>query len=174
MDNNSFVKLYRSLLDWEWWDDKNVTRLFLTILLSVNWTDRNWHGMVIEKGSIFTSIDHLSKKSGLTNQQTKTAIKKLKSTGEITIKTTNKGTLVTVENWGKYQFVPEKVTNKITSDLTNEQQTTNKQVTNDQLQLKNIKNIKNVNNDKNDYPEGIQIGQRYVDPVTGRMRMRVR
>ena len=159
---NSFIKLYRSLLDWEWWDDKNVTRLFLTILLSVNWQTKKWHGMTIEKGSVFTSTEHLSKKSGLTMQQTRTALNKLKSTGEITIKSTNKGTLVTVENWAKYQFMPEEVTNKSTSNPTNNQQTTNKQITNDQQQLKKEKNKKNINNIKN-------VGEPYRDS-TGRIR----
>lgn len=159
---NSFIKLYRSLLDWEWWDDKNVTRLFLTILLSVNWQTKKWHGMTIEKGSVFTSTEHLSKKSGLTMQQTRTALNKLKSTGEITIKSTNKGTLVTVENWAKYQFMPEEVTNESTSNPTNNQQTTNKQITNDQQQLKKEKNKKNINNVKN-------VGEPYRDS-TGRIR----
>ena len=159
---NSFIKLYRSLLDWEWWDDKNVTRLFLTILLSANWQTKKWHGTTIEKGSVFTSIEHLSKKSGLTMQQTRTALNKLKSTGEITIKSTNKGTLVTVENWGKYQFMPEEITNESTSNPTNNQQTDNKQITNDQQQLKKEKNKKNINNIKN-------VGEPYRDS-TGRIR----
>ena len=159
---NSFIKLYRSLLDWEWWDDKNVTRLFLTILLSVNWQTKKWHGMTIEKGSVFTSTEHLSKKSGLTMQQTRTALNKLKSTGEITIKSTNKGTLVTVENWAKYQFMPEEVTNKSTSNPTNNQQADNKQITHDQQQLKKEKNKKNINNIKN-------VGEPYRDS-TGRIR----
>ena len=159
---NSFIKLYRSLLDWEWWDDKNVTRLFLTILLSVNWQTKKWHGMTIEKGSVFTSIEHLSKKSGLTMQQTRTALNKLKSTGEITIKSTNRGTLVTVENWGKYQFMPEEITNESTNNPTNNQQTSNKQITNNQQQLKKEKNKKNINNVKN-------VGEPYRDS-TGRIR----
>ena len=159
---NSFIKLYRSLLDWEWWDDKNVTRLFLTILLSANWQTKKWHGMTIEKGSVFTSTEHLSKKSGLTMQQTRTALNKLKSTGEITIKSTNKGTLVSVENWGKYQFMPEEITNESTSNPTNNQQTDNKQITNNQQQLKKEKNKKNINNIKN-------VGEPYRDS-TGRIR----
>ena len=159
---NSFIKLYRSLLDWEWWDDKNVTRLFLTILLSVNWQTKKWHGMTIEKGSVFTSTEHLSKKSGLTMQQTRTALNKLKSTGEITIKSTNKGTLVSVENWAKYQFMPEEITSESASNPTNNQQTTNKQITNEQQQLKKEKNKKNINNIKN-------VGEPYRDS-TGRIR----
>lgn len=166
--DNSFIKLYRSLLDWEWWDDQNVTRLFLTILLSVNWQEKQWHGLTITSGQMFTSIDHLAQKSGLSLQQTRTALKKLISTGEITNKSTNNGRLITVENWGKYQHCPEKVTNKTTDNLTIEQQTDNKQVTNDQQQLKKDKNNKNLNNDKN------ILGQQYIDPITGRKRMRVR
>lgn len=173
MSDNSYIKLFRSLLDWEWWDNKNVTRLFLTILLSVNWEDKSWHGMVIEHGTMFTSLNHLSKKSGLTLQQTRTALKKLISTGEITTTPTSKGTLVRVENWGKFQHIPEKVTSEITDERTDEQQTSNKQVTNDQQQLKNIKNIRNKES-LSYAPENVKIGEQYCDPVTGRLRMRVR
>ena len=118
--------------------------------------------MTIEKGSVFTSIEHLSKKSGLTMQQTRTALNKLKSTGEITIKSTNRGTLVTVENWGKYQFMSEEITNESTNNPTNNQQTSNKQITNNQQQLKKEKNKKNINNVKN-------VGEPYRDS-TGRIR----
>jgi len=173
MNDNSFIKLYRSLLEWEWWDNKNVTRLFLTILLNVNWQDKKWHGITIEKGSMFTSLDHLSEKSGLSIQQTRTALNKLISTGEITSKPTSNGTLVTVENWGKYQFVPTEPTHDSTSRLTNDQQTDNKRTTNDQQQLKNNKNIKNLNNLKNDTTESIKVGEPYKDPVTGRIRFKV-
>lgn len=169
--DNSFIKLYRSLLDWEWWDDKNVTRLFLTILLMVNWQDKNWHGITIKAGSTFTSVDHLAKKSGLTISQTRTALNKLKSTGEISSKTANNGQLVTVENWAKFQFVPENIANEISSDITNQSQTDIKRVSNEYQQLKKDNKYKNINNIKND---SIQVGQRYIDPITGRIRMRIR
>lgn len=168
--DNSFIKLYRSLLDWEWWDDKNTTRLFLTILLTVNWKDKQWHGMTIKAGELWTSIDHLAKKSGLTPSQTRTAIKKLISTGEITNKTANNGQLITVENWAKFQFQPETIANEITNDLTNESQTDNKRIANESQQLKKDNKYKNINNDKND----VVVGQQYIDPITGRKRMRIR
>lgn len=123
---NGFIKIYRSFLDWEWWDDINTFRLFMTILLLANWKDKRWHGKVIPRGSFWTSIESLSKKSGLTFQQTRTALDKLISTGEITSEVTNEGRLITVANYDFYQSVDEPATNEITNDLTSKQQTSNK------------------------------------------------
>jgi len=75
-------------------------------------------------------------------QQVRTALDKLKSTQEITIKTTNKYTVVTIANWEDYQSTEENVTSKSTGRATNEQQTNNKQITNNQQQRKNDKECK--------------------------------
>lgn len=126
---NGHIKLHRSILDWEWWDDINTFRLFMTILLLANWKEKKWHGRTIKRGSLWTSLQTLSQRSGLTMQQTRTALSKLISTGEITDEVTNEGRLVTVVNYGKYQAGNFEATNESTSNLTNEQQTTNKRVT---------------------------------------------
>jgi CTP-dependent riboflavin kinase len=126
---NGFVKIYRSLLEWEWWDDINTFRLFMTILLLANWKEKKWHGKTIARGSLWTSLDTLSKESGLTIQQTRTALEHLKSTGEITDQSTNDGRLITVENYSKFQDEEKKVTSKVTSKLTSDQQTANKRLT---------------------------------------------
>ena len=36
MLKNGYIKLYRSLLDWEWYDDTVTKCLFLHLLLTVN------------------------------------------------------------------------------------------------------------------------------------------
>ena len=100
---NGFVKIYRSFLDWEWWDDKNTFRLFMTILLLANWKDKKWHGKVIPRGSFWTSLESLSKKSGLTLKQTRTSLNKLIATGEVASKGANDGRLITVVNYDVYQ-----------------------------------------------------------------------
>lgn len=123
---NGFVKIYRSFLDWEWWDDINTFRLFMTILLLANWKDKRWHGKVIPRGSLWTSIESLSKKSGLTFQQTRTALDKLISTGEITSKVTNEGRLITVANYDFYQSLDDSATSESTSESTSKQQASNK------------------------------------------------
>ena len=127
-NNNGYVKLHRKLFEWEWWDDINTFRLFVTILLMANWKPKKWRGRVIPRGSCWTSLRELSKKSGLTYQQTRTALDKLISTGEITDKVTHRGRLVTVVNYDVYQSDNENVTDKLTDKNADNQQTSNTQV----------------------------------------------
>ena len=123
---NGFVKIHRSILDWEWWDDINTFRLFMTILLLANWKEKRWHGKVIPRGSLWTSIDSLARKSGLTQRQTRTALEKLISTNEVTSEATNEGRLITVVNYGLYQDVVAEATNEMTNETAGKRQASDK------------------------------------------------
>ena len=67
------------------------------------------------------------------------ALDYLKTTNRITIKTTNKFTIISICNWDEYQV---KTTSKTTSKTTNQQPTSNQPAT-------TYKNNKNKKNDKN-------------------------
>lgn len=121
MKNNSWVKIYRSFLEWEWYDDTNTKILFLHILLKANFKTKNWRGEEIKRGSFITSLENLSKQTGLSIMQVRTSISKLISTSEITKQSSSQYTVITVNNYETYQGV--------TSKATNEQQTDNKRVT---------------------------------------------
>ena len=125
---NGFVKIHRGILEWEWWDDINTFRLFMTILLLANWKEKKWHGKVIPRGSLWTSIASLSERSGLSVQQTKTSLAKLKSTGEKTDEATNEGRLVTVVNYGLYQAVDALPTDNLTNESTSNQPASNQRL----------------------------------------------
>ena len=129
--NNGWIKLHRSLLDWEWYDDVNVTRLFLHCLFKANHADKNYRGTVVKRGTFLTGRDLLAVETGLSVQQIRTAFTKLKSTNELTIKSSRQGTVVEVVNYDKFQDT--------TNKPTNEQPTSNQQVTSN----KNEKNDKN-------------------------------
>ena len=135
-----WICLYKKLINWEWYQDGNTCRLFIHLLLLANYEDKYWQGQLIKRGQLVTSLEHLSDDLGLSVQQIRTSIKKLKSTGEITSKATNKYTLVTIERYEDYQSKEEKATSKIT----NEQQTNNKQIT-------TTNNITNINKIKLNY-----------------------
>lgn len=124
---NGFIKVHRSILEWEWWDDINTFRLFMTILLLANWKEKKWHGKVIPRGALWTSLPSLSDASGLSVQQTRTALMKLKSTGEITDEPTGGGRLVTVVNYELYQAVDVLPTDDSTGIPTGNQQASNMQ-----------------------------------------------
>lgn len=125
-DASGFVKLDRKILNWEWWDDMNVFRLFVTILLMANWEDKSWHGREIKRGQLFTSISSLSKKSGLTVKQTRVALNKLIRTREVASERASNGTLLTVVNYDVYQSDKKKRANKRASNRANEGQTKGK------------------------------------------------
>lgn len=136
IENGGFIKLYRSMLKWEWYDDINVKVLFLHLLLKANYENKKWRGIEIQRGELITSISQLSKETQLTPQQVRTCIKKLKKTGEITSKTTSKFTLIHIEKYSFFQTQEQEYNKEITNkqqtnnnQITNKQQTNNKQVT---------------------------------------------
>ena len=122
---NGYIKLHRQIIEWEWYTDPNVMRLFIHCLLSANRQTQKWQGITIDKGSFITSYDKLAHSLNLSVQQIRTAINKLKSTNEITNKTTRHYSIITVNNWDCYQD-----NNKQDNiQITNNQQTNNKQIT---------------------------------------------
>lgn len=123
--DNGYLKLFRCMTDWEWYSNIPTCRLFLHILLKTNWKAGRFQGKEIPVGSFVTSVGHLAEQTGLTVQQVRTALSNLKSTGEITVKSTNKYSVISVVNWAKFQ-VQDDSDNK---QATNNQQTSNKQIT---------------------------------------------
>lgn len=122
--STGFVAFPRGLTAWEWYDDHNTCRLFFHLMLTVNWEPKNWHGIVIEAGSRVASIQVLADETGLTVQNIRTSIKRLKSTGYLTIKTTNKYSVLSLENWKEISGA---------NKLSNKQSTGNQQAANNQL-----------------------------------------
>lgn len=132
---SGWVKLHRSLLDWEWYSDCNVVYTFVHLLLEANWEDKKWRGIVIPRGSLLTSLSKLAKELKLSVQQLRTVFNKLQKTNDITIKSTNGYSLIIVVNYDLYQASSEEATHPSTSGATNEQQanqqTKNKNSTNE-------------------------------------------
>lgn len=137
--DEEYLKVFRKMVFWEWYTDVNTTKLFLHCLLMANWRPGRWKGISYERGQFFTSIDNLSKETGLTVQEVRTALDHLKATNEVTSKTTNRYTLITVVSFEKYQGEQQA---KQQANQHAEQQTSNKQLTNKQQQNKNNKNNK--------------------------------
>lgn len=135
MLGTGYIRLYRSLLNWEWYQDGNTKAVFLHLLLTANYEPQKWQGIVVERGQKITSYNALAHETGLSVQQVRTAVKHLVSTGEITYKAASKYGLVTVKNYDLYQ----QPTDKPTGD----QQAANSQPTGDQQSANNNERKKN-------------------------------
>jgi len=123
--HRGFVTLHRRIVDWEWYSDINVFRVFTHLILTANWEPKKWRGKLIKRGQRIISLSKIAEETGLTEQQARTALSKLKLTSEITTTTTNKYTLVTLTNYDFYQSKENQITRKIT----NEKQSNNNQTT---------------------------------------------
>lgn len=98
-----WICLHRGLLDWEWYSDINVTRLFIHCLLRANHKPKQWRGIDIDRGQFWTSLPSLEQETGLSASQIRTCINKLKSTGELAVKSQATGRMITVLKYNSYQ-----------------------------------------------------------------------
>lgn len=155
---NGWIKLHRKILDWEWFTSPSTLQLFIYLLLRANKEDKKWRGILIKRGQLVTSVATISEETKLSTQQVRTSLNRLKSTNEITSKTTNRFTLVTVCKYESYQLYDEAEQQTKQQAL---QQTNNKQITNKQQQLKNNKNIRN--NKKESILTNVRIDEKATD-----------
>lgn len=124
-----FIKIHRKMTEWGWYQDPATKAVFLHLLLTANYKEREYRGMKILPGQCIIGRLELAKTLGLSVQSVRTALQHLKSTNEITIKSTNRFSVVTIVNWEKYQSDETKSTSKSTSRSTNKQPSTNHQLT---------------------------------------------
>jgi hypothetical protein len=101
-----WVKIYRSLLEWEWYSDIPTKTVFIHLLLSANHADASYRGRKILRGQRWTSIGHLANETGLTVKQVRAAIEKLQSTKELTSEGASDGTMITICKYDSYQEMP--------------------------------------------------------------------
>lgn len=102
-----WIKLHRKMINWEWYNDINVKVVFLHLLLTANHEDKKWQGIEIKRGQKITSLSHLAEETKLSVKQIRNVLNKLKSTGEITSKGTNKYTIITIVKYNDYQIKEE-------------------------------------------------------------------
>ena len=126
---SGFIKIHRKITEWGWYKDPITKAVFLHLLLTANYREREYMGRKILPGQTVVGRKELAMQLGISEQSVRTALNHLKSTNEITIKSTNRFSIVTVVNWEKYQLRDDELTSKSTSQLTNNQPTTNQQLT---------------------------------------------
>jgi len=114
-----------------------MVQFFIHCLVRANHKTQNYKGIEIEPGSFISGRKVLSEETGLSEQQTRTCITRLKSTKELT-STPTKGidgvyTLYTLCNWQKHQTVDmeQPAHQPAHQPQSNQASTTNKNVKNE-------------------------------------------
>ena len=120
---NGFVKLHRKMIEWGWYSDCVVKDVFIHLLMVATFKPAQYLGYELKPGQAVIGRKQLATELGFSEQQVRTALKKLESTGEISLFSTNRFTIATVENWEFYQG----------DDEDSNQQITNKQPTSNHI-----------------------------------------
>lgn len=104
MSSGGWIKLYRQILEWEYYDDVKCFKLWMHLLLRCNHeSGKKAYGFTLEAGQLITTLPKLAAETGLSQKEVRTALDKLLSGRQIAQRTTNKFRLITVENWAFYQ-----------------------------------------------------------------------
>jgi len=136
--NDTFVRIWRGITEWAWYQDGNTVRVFLHLIIKANIKDNEFKGIIIRRGQTAISQLTIAEQLGISRQNVRTAINHLKATNTITIEKKGKHSIITINNYDEYQ--------PITNKLTTNQPQTNQQLTTNQPRYNNIIN-KECNND---------------------------
>jgi hypothetical protein len=104
---SGWIKIHRTLIEWEWYDDLPTRATFIHLLITVNHAPKKWKGIDIGRGQRHTSIGKLAKECALTEKQIRTSLEKLQKTGEVVIQGASNGTMITVCKYDSYQSFSE-------------------------------------------------------------------
>jgi predicted transcriptional regulator len=142
---NGWISLYRSLLDWEWFSNSEMVHLFIYFLLKANHEPNKWQGIELSRGQFITGREKIKSETGIPESTIRTCIERLKKSDVITVKTTNKYSIITICNYDSYQQV--KIENDQQKDQQKDQQNANKTPTKRQQNTttNNYNNYNNIN-----------------------------
>jgi hypothetical protein len=98
-EKEDWIKLHKSLLDWEWYSNSKMLHLWIHILLSANKADKKWQGIEIKRGQFVTSLIKIASYLNLSIRTIRTNLLRLQKSKDIVIKTTNRYTIITIVNY---------------------------------------------------------------------------
>lgn len=153
---NGWIKLHRELIDKPIWQNSTLEQriILITLLCMANHKQKKWefNGELyeIQAGQFITSLPGIVEKCAskeITVQKVRTALDRFEKLGFLTGKSTNKNRLITIVNWNIYQGFEDEHNKRDNSQVTDNQQADNRQLTANN----NVNNINNNNNDDNIY-----------------------
>ena len=103
MLENGYIKLHRSLANWRWYKEPKTLLLWIHLLLNANYEPRDMGEKTIERGQIATSLAGLAEQTGLSVKEVRTSLDRLKKTGEIAVWSNRHMTVITVNEYERYQ-----------------------------------------------------------------------
>ena len=99
----TFIKLDRNLMNWRWFQDRNTLQLWIYLLMFANITDHDFEKVTVHRGELVSSYESLSKATGMTVKEVRTALGHLVDTGEVAIRRFPKFSVISIIKYNMYQ-----------------------------------------------------------------------
>jgi DNA-binding Lrp family transcriptional regulator len=103
MLTGGYIKIHRKIVDWEWYHDPVVSRVFLHLLVTANYESGRFEGHKIEVGQCVISLQKVAEILNISKDSVNRALKKLEKSGELQRLPTAKFTIITLKNYPYYQ-----------------------------------------------------------------------
>lgn len=128
-----YIKLCDKIVDWEWFTDGNMLKVWLYLLVKAQYADGKYRGVEVKRGQLLTGRKLIANETRLSEQQVRTCINRLKSSGQITIESTNQYSLITIVKYDDYQgsdsYNIQQIIQPANLPITNGQPTDNQRIT---------------------------------------------
>ncbi|WP_239763045.1 DnaD domain protein [Mammaliicoccus sp. I-M35] len=154
MARPGYLKLWRSILDKPIWKQSSAEQkaILITLLMMADYGGSKWEfkgkQYQTKPGQFVTSLPSIVAEcgKGVTVQNVRTALKRFEKLNFLTDESTKSNRLITIINWDIYQSSDIAINNQTNRQLTDDQQTANRQLTSKE-EVKNIrsKEGKNIN-----------------------------
>lgn len=131
-----FMILPREIRRWSWYRNSKMVHMLVHLMLEAQYQDSSYMGIEIKRGQLVTGRKQLAVETGMSEREVRTCLERLQNDQQISIKTTNRFSIITVCNYDSWQCVIK----------TDDQQTTSRAPTNDQPN----DHIQIINKDKED------------------------
>lgn len=94
-----FVKISDELTSWAWYGDNNTLSVYIRLLIGAVWRETEYQNTTLQRGQIATTLPKIAKENGITERQARTILDRLKATGRVSVKTTSKFSIITLNNY---------------------------------------------------------------------------
>ena len=103
MASDGWVKLFRKITEWEWYQDSQMVHLFIHLVVMANHQDKKWKGVEVKRGQLLTGRKALSESTGISEKAVRNRLNRLEEGGEIIKKTASKFSIITICKYEDYQ-----------------------------------------------------------------------
>ncbi|MBT7630933.1 MAG: hypothetical protein HN597_14695 [Desulfobacula sp.] len=132
--DRGYIRLWRKSLDGGLLKNHNVWVFWSWCLMKANHTkDKKFvvgfQEIYLQPGEFIFGRKKAAEETGLSEQKIRTCLTFLKKSKNLTIKPTNKFSIVSIANWKTYQFCDDAINQQSNQQLTSKQPASNQQVT---------------------------------------------